>query len=88
MAIEKLKSENDALHILNDNLKEKILDLEEQVLILQNNSIKLIETLREATIDNEKYKNQITRMGLVFNKINSVAKGDSAGGNDEKINQG
>lgn len=88
MAIEKLKSENDALHILNDNLKEKILDLEEQILLLQNNSIKLIETLRDATTDNEKYKNQITRMGLVFNKINSVAKGDNAGGVDEKINKG
>lgn len=88
MPVEKMKSENDALHILNDNLKEKILDLEEQIAILQNNSIKLIEALKITTVDNEKYKIQIQRMTLVFNKINTVAKDKTSGGIDDKIDQG
>lgn len=87
MAIEKLKSENDALCILNDNLKEKITELEDQLLFLQNNSVKLIESLKIATTDNAKLTRQVSRMALIFDRINKTAE-SKTGGENEKINQG
>ena len=90
MPVIKLKSENDALKILNTelkakiaslemqiscfrdlnsdpepqqilmkNLREKVSDLEEQLTILQTNSVKLIDALQKSQRDNYKMQEKI-----------------------------
>ena len=113
MPVIKLKSENDALKILNTelkakiaslemqiscfrdlnsdpepqqilmkNLREKVSDLEEQLTILQTNSVKLIDALQKSQRDNYKMQEKIVRMVKNFSKLDFMEKNGKNGGKD------
>lgn len=79
MPVDRLKSEVNALNILNFELVQKIKRQEAEILLLQDNSLELIETLNCAKKDNLILHESVLRMldnmknFLVYMKINHTA---------------
>lgn len=69
MPIEKLKSENDALIILNSELKLEIESLRNQIEILHLSTSELIGVLQEGEIEKTALQDRLKKMTLLFGGI-------------------
>lgn len=74
MPIDQLKSENDALNILNSELKKEIKSFKGQLQILQETTAEMVNVLQQSEIEKTLLQDRLKKMTLVFGKLLS---GDS-----------
>lgn len=69
MPIEKLKSENDALNILNSELKLEIQSLKDQLKLLQETTGEIVHALQQGEIEKNALQERLKKMTLIFGKL-------------------